>query len=95
MEDDEVEKQTIKEKSKELSKEEKEREEKRKKGYKMIDEEFITEENIIKIKSILVCLESINKYREQKPKSDIECLYSQINNFPMKERIVLETLLNL
>ena len=95
MEDDEVEKQTLKEESKELSKEEKEREEKRKKRYKMIDEEFITEENIIKIKSILVCLESINKYREQKPKSDIECLYSQINNFPMKERIVLETLLNL
>ena len=50
MEDDEVEKQTIKEESKELSKEEKEREEKRKKRYKMIDEEFITEENIIKIK---------------------------------------------
>ena len=95
MEDDEEEMNQQQEEKKELSKEEKEKEEKRKRKYKMLDEAFMSEENLIKIKSILVCLESINRYKEQKPKSDIECLYSQINNFPMKERVVLETLINL
>ena len=54
------------------------------------DSDFITEENIIKIKSILVYLENYNK-----PKNDIECLYSQINNCSIKERVVLDTLLTL
>ena len=54
------------------------------------DSDFITEENIIKIKSILVYLENYNK-----SKNDIECLYSQINNCSIKERVVLDTLLTL
>ena len=95
MEDDEVEKQTIKEESKELSKEEKELDEKRKRRYKMLDKVFMNKDNLFKFKSILGCLESINKYNEQKQQSDIEYLYSQVKNFPMKERIVLETLINL
>ena len=59
------------------------------------DSALITEENIIKIKSILVCLENYNKYQEFKTKNDIECLYSQINNCSMKERIALDTILSL
>ena len=55
----------------------------------------ITEENFIKIKKILVCLDNYKDFEEIKPKSDIECLYSQINNCSMKERIVLETMLAL
>ena len=54
------------------------------------DSDFITEENIIKIKSILVYLENYNK-----TKNDIECLYSQINNCSIKERVVLDTLLTI
>ena len=96
MEDEEKEDQNKQQEvRKELSKEEKEREEKRKRRYKMIDEAFMNKDNLIKLKSILGCLQSINKYNEQKQKSDIEYLYSQVNNFPMKERIVLETLINL
>ena len=74
-----------------------EQKEDNKKQNKLIidDSDFITEENIIKIKSILVCLENYNKYQEFKTKSDIECLYSQINNCSMKERVVLDTMLTL
>ena len=96
MEDDEKEEQNEQQEvRKEISKEEKEKEEKRKRRYKMLDEAFMNKDNLIKLKSILGCLQSINKYNQQKQKSDIEYLYSQVNNFPMKERIVLETLINL
>ena len=52
----------------------------------------LTEENLIKIKTILDCLDSYNKYEESKTKNNIECFYSQINNCSMKERVVLETM---
>ena len=55
----------------------------------------LTEENLNKIKSILACLDNYNKYEGIKTKNDIECLYSQINNYSMKERVVLDTMLTL
>ena len=52
----------------------------------------LTEENLNKIRTILDCLDTYNKYEGIKTKNDIECFYSQINNCSMKERVVLETM---
>ena len=67
------------------------------KNYKLIseDSDFITEENLLKIKRILLYLDNHEKYKEKVIKNDIECLYSQINNYSMKERVVLDTMLSM
>ena len=62
-------------------------------GIDAFPDDFLTEENLIKIKSLIVCLDNYNKYKETKNKNEIECFYSQINNFSMKERIVLDTMI--
>ena len=62
-------------------------------GINTFPDDLLTEENLIKIKSLIVCLDNYNKYQEIKNKNEIECFYSQINNFSMKERIVLDTMI--
>ena len=62
-------------------------------GINTFPDDLLTEENLIKIKSLIVCLDNYNKYQEIKNKNEIECFYSQINNFSMKERVVLDTMI--
>ena len=53
---------------------------------------FISKQNIHKIQSIL---SETNFFKHIIVKDEIECFYSQINNCSIKERIVLNTLINL
>ena len=55
---------------------------------------FITNQNLNKIKSIILGLEN-NHFKHFIVKNEIECFYSQINNCSIKERLVLNTLINL
>ena len=55
---------------------------------------LISKQNFHKIQSILLGLEN-NSFKHIIVKNDIECFYSQINNCSLKERLVLNTLINL
>ena len=52
-------------------------------------------QNIHKIRSILLDLESNSYGKNIYVKNDIECFYSQINNCSPKERLVITTLINI
>lgn len=58
------------------------------------DSDLINEENLKKIKTILLTLGNYN-FNNYTEKNEIECFYSQINNSSEKERIVLDTVLSL
>ena len=58
------------------------------------DSDLINEENLKKIKTILLTLGNYN-FNNYTEKNEIECFYSQINNSSEKERIVLDTVVSL
>ena len=58
------------------------------------DNDLINEENLKKIKTILLTLGNYN-FNHYTEKNEIECFYSQINNSSEKERIVLDTVVSL